>query len=94
MCMIEKEVCLNTTIANSIANGIEKQNDVIVIEDLQQSQKIILGILLSMMGLSLCINMCWCISCMRRRKSKIIRKQPPQPVDKSTAEPADEIYVL
>jgi hypothetical protein len=63
-CLIEKEACINST----IINYVRTQSDAIVVQDLKNSQKIILGILLFALIASLGANIWCCILCLRKCK--------------------------
>ncbi len=95
--MIEKEVCLN----NSIATVAEKQDVLLQVDVLYEYQRIILGVLLAIAGLSLCVNFCVCLYCFRRRQTNRRNYELPTKQDekgqkeqKEQKEQKDAIYVL
>jgi hypothetical protein len=72
MCMIEKEVCLNQTETITSNAYLEKQEAVLQVNNLEYYQRVILGVLIAIAGLSLCINFCFCV---RELRSFLIRRK-------------------
>lgn len=88
---MEKELCLN----NTISTVAEKQEVIVQVENLQQYQRVILGVLLAIAGLSMCINFCICLYCLRRRQTKRVVKTAKNTTPLPThADQKDAIYVL
>jgi hypothetical protein len=84
MCMIEKQVCLNQT----VTTNVEKQNVLLHVQDLELYQRWILGVLLAVAGLSLCVNMCICVYCCRKRQRSVRKHTLP------TVDSKKDIYAL
>lgn len=71
MCMIEKEVCLNQTEVITNSASLEKNEVVLQVNNLQYYQRVILGVLLAIAVLSLCINLCFCVSCLKAKRASL-----------------------
>lgn len=63
-CMLEKEACVNST----LINYVRTQSEAIVVQELKNDQKVILGILLFALFASLGANIWCCILCLRKCK--------------------------
>ena len=63
-CFVEREACINST----LINYVQTQSDAIVVKELKNDQKIILGILLFALLASLGANIWCCILCLRKCK--------------------------